>query len=146
MKKLAVSLFIFFLLVGCQGKEEMTTVCRGNDEKNVTVNTIKHIDDRVTSISYQNTLQVDESLVDYITGYLEQYKTSVEHIVGLTYEYSIEGNTIVETTTIDYEIADKEQLANEGIIAIAQSDNESYVGYAITVNQMEASGYECTEE
>lgn len=146
MKNKIILLFIFTLLVGCQGKKEMTTVCKGNDEKSVTVNTIKHIEDRITSVSYQNTLQVDDSLIDYITGYLSQYKTTVAHIEGLSYEYSIEGNTVVETTTIDYETADMEQLADEGFIAVSESGNKAYVGYAITVNQMKASGYECTEE
>ena len=31
-------------------------------------------------------------------------------------------------------------------IAVSESGNKAYVGYAITVNQMKASGYECTEE
>ena len=145
MKKILVILFVVTMLCGCK-KEEKTTVCRGIEENTVIVNTIKYIDDRVTSVSCENTLVVDESLIDYITNYLSQYKTSVEHIEGMTYGFTIEENTVVETTTINYEIADMDQLVSEGFIVLSESGDKAYIGYALTINQMIAAGYECTEE
>ena len=70
MRKLTVLLFIFFVLVGCENKEEKTMVCQGTNGDIQVTNTIKYIGKTVTSVSYQDTMIEDDSLVSYISNYI----------------------------------------------------------------------------
>ena len=148
MKKLVVCLAMLGMLVGCSSepKVEKVNVCKGTSEGNDIVNTIKYVDEKVNSVTYQNTIVVSESLVDYIKDYADNYKETVKDIEGLTYEYTIDGTTIVETTTVDYTVTDLSELAAAGLITTGENETVDYIDYSLTLKYMTDIGLTCTEQ
>ena len=146
MRKLTVLLFIFFLLVGCENKEEKTMVCQGTNGEIQVTNTIKYIGKTVTSVSYQDTMIVDDSLVSYISNYLDGYKETLKGLEGVVFSYEIEGSNVITTTTIDYSVANIDELANAGLMDSIQSEKEKVIDYELTINYMKTLGLTCSEQ
>ena len=146
MRKLTVLLFIFFLLVGCENKEEKTMVCQGTNGDIQVTNTIKYIGKTVTSVSYQDTMIVDDSLVSYISNYLDGYKETLKGLEGVVFSYEIEGSNVITTTTIDYSVANVDELVNAGLMDSIQSEKEKVIDYELTINYMETLGLTCSEK
>lgn len=146
MRKLTVLLFIFFLLVGCENKEEKTMVCQGTNGDIQVTNTIKYIGKTVTSVSYQDTMIVDDSLVSYISNYLDGYKETLKGLEGVVFSYEIEGSNVITTTTIDYSVANIDELANAGLMDSIQSEKEKVIDYELTINYMKTLGLTCSEQ
>ena len=146
MRKLTVLLFIFFLLVGCENKEEKTMVCQGTNGDIQVTNTIKYIGKTVTSVSYQDTMTVDDSLVSYISNYLDGYKETLKGLEGVVFSYEIEGSNVITTTTIDYSVANIDELVNAGLMDSIQSEKEKVIDYELTINYMETLGLTCSEK
>ena len=146
MRKLTVLLFIFFLLVGCENKEEKTMVCQGTNGDIQVTNTIKYIGKTVTSVSYQDTMIVDDSLVSYISNYLDGYKETLKGLEGVVFSYEIEGSNVITTTTIDYSVANIDELVNAGLMDSIQSEKEKVIDYELTINYMETLGLTCSEQ
>ena len=146
MKKLLVLVTSLMLLAGCsEPKVEKVTVCKGTSEGNDIVNTIKYVDEKVNSVTYQNTIVVSESLIDYIKTYADNYKETVKDIEGLTYDYTIEGTTVVETTTVDYTVADLSELAAAGLITTGENETVDYIDFTLTLKYMTDIGLTCEE-
>lgn len=145
MRKLTVLLFIFFLLVGCENKEEKTMVCQGTNGDIQVTNTIKYIGKTVTSVSYQDTMTVDDSLVSYISNYLDGYKETLKGLEGVVFSYEIEGSNVITTTTIDYSVANVDELVNAGLMDSIQSEKEKVIDYELTINYMKTLGLTCSE-
>ena len=145
MRKLTVLLFIFFLLVGCENKEEKTMVCQGTNGDIQVTNTIKYIGKTVTSVSYQDTMTVDDSLVSYISNYLDGFKETLKGLEGVVFSYEIVGSNVITTTTIDYSVANIDELANAGLMDSIQSEKEKVIDYELTINYMETLGLTCSE-
>ena len=145
MRKLTVLLFIFFVLVGCENKEEKTMVCQGTNGDIQVTNTIKYIGKTVTSVSYQDTMIVDDSLVSYISNYLDGYKETLKGLEGVVFSYEIEGSNVITTTTIDYSVANIDELANAGLMDSIQSEKEKVIDYELTINYMKTLGLTCSE-
>ena len=145
MRKLTVLLFIFFLLVGCENKEEKTMVCQGTNGDIQVTNTIKYIGKTVTSVSYQDTMIVDDSLVSYISNYLDGYKETLKGLEGVVFSYEIEGSNVITTTTIDYSVANIDELVNAGLMDSIQSEKEKVIDYELTINYMKTLGLTCSE-
>ena len=146
MRKLTVLLFIFFLLVGCENKEEKTMVCQGTNGDIQVTNTIKYIGKTVTSVSYQDTMIVDDSLVSYISNYLDGYKETLKGLEGVVFSYEIEGSNVITTTTIDYSVANIDELVNAGLMDSIQSEKEKVIDYELTINYMKTLGLTCSEQ
>ena len=146
MRKLTVLLFIFFVLVGCENKEEKTMVCQGTNGDIQVTNTIKYIGKTVTSVSYQDTMIVDDSLVSYISNYLDGYKETLKGLEGVVFSYEIEGSNVITTTTIDYSVANIDELANAGLMDSIQSEKEKVIDYELTINYMKTLGLTCSEQ
>lgn len=146
MRKLTVLLFIFFLLVGCENKEEKTMVCQGTNGDIQVTNTIKYIGKTVTSVSYQDTMIVDDSLVSYISNYLDGYKETLKGLEGVVFSYEIEGSNVITTTTIDYSVANVDKLVNAGLMDSIQSEKEKVIDYELTINYMKTLGLTCSEQ
>ena len=146
MRKLTVLLFIFFLLVGCENKEEKTMVCQGTNGDIQVTNTIKYIGKTVTSVSYQDTMTVDDSLVSYISNYLDGYKETLKGLEGVVFSYEIEGSNVITTTTIDYSVANVDELVNAGLMDSIQSEKEKVIDYELTINYMKTLGLTCSEQ
>ena len=145
MRKLTVLLFIFFLLVGCENKEEKTMVCQGTNGDIQVTNTIKYIGKTVTSVSYQDTMTVDDSLVSYISNYLDGYKETLIGLEGVVFSYDIEGSNVITSTTIDYSVANVDKLVNAGLMDSIQSEKEKVIDYELTINYMKTLGLTCSE-
>ena len=145
MRKLTVLLFIFFLLVGCENKEEKTMVCQGTNGDIQVTNTIKYIGKTVTSVSYQDTMTVDDSLVSYISNYIDGYKETLKGLEGVVFSYEIEGSNVITTTTIDYSVANIDELVNAGLMDSIQSEKEKVIDYELTINYMKTLGLTCSE-
>ena len=145
MRKLTVLLFILFLLVGCENKEEKTMVCQGTNGDIQVTNTIKYIGKTVTSVSYQDTMIVDDSLVSYISNYLDGYKETLKGLEGVVFSYEIEGSNVITTTTIDYSVANVDELVNAGLMDSIQSEKEKVIDYELTINYMKTLGLTCSE-
>ena len=145
MRKLTVLLFIFFVLVGCENKEEKTMVCQGTNGDIQVTNTIKYIGKTVTSVSYQDTMIVDDSLVSYISNYLDGYKETLKGLEGVVFSYEIEGSNVITTTTIDYSVANVDELVNAGLMDSIQSEKEKVIDYELTINYMKTLGLTCSE-
>lgn len=145
MRKLTVLLFIFFLLVGCENKEEKIMVCQGTNGDIQVTNTIKYIGKTVTSVSYQDTMTVDDSLVSYISNYLDGYKETLKGLKGVVFSYEIEGSNVITTTTIDYSVANVDKLVNAGLMDSIQSEKEKVIDYELTINYMKTLGLTCSE-
>lgn len=146
MRKLTVLLFIFFVLVGCENKEEKTMVCQGTNGDIQVTNTIKYIGKTVTSVSYQDTMIVDDSLVSYISNYLDGYKETLKGLEGVVFSYEIEGSNVITTTTIDYSVANIDELVNAGLMDSIQSEKEKVIDYELTINYMKTLGLTCSEQ
>ena len=146
MRKLTVLLFIFFLLVGCENKEEKTMVCQGTNGDIQVTNTIKYIGKTVTSVSYQDTMIVDDSLVSYISNYLDGFKETLKGLEGVVFSYEIVGSNVITTTTIDYSVANIDELANAGLMDSIQSEKEKVIDYELTINYMKTLGLTCSEQ
>ena len=146
MRKLTVLLFIFFVLVGCENKEEKTMVCQGTNGDIQVTNTIKYIGKTVTSVSYQDTMIVDDSLVSYISNYLDGYKETLKGLEGVVFSYEIEGSNVITTTTIDYSVANVDELVNAGLMDSIQSEKEKVIDYELTINYMKTLGLTCSEQ
>ena len=146
MRKLTVLLFIFFLLVGCENKEEKTMVCQGTNGDIQVTNTIKYIGKTVTSVSYQDTMIVDDSLVSYISNYLDGFKETLKGLEGVVFSYEIVGSNVITTTTIDYSVANIDELVNAGLMDSIQSEKEKVIDYELTINYIETLGLTCSEQ
>ena len=146
MRKLTVLLFIFFVLVGCENKEEKTMVCQGTNGDIQVTNTIKYIGKTVTSVSYQDTMIEDDSLVSYISNYLDGYKETLKGLEGVVFSYEIEGSNVITTTTIDYSVANIDELVNAGLMDSIQSEKEKVIDYELTINYMKTLGLTCSEQ
>ena len=146
MRKLTVLLFIFFLLVGCENKEEKTMVCQGTNGDIQVTNTIKYIGKTVTSVSYQDTMIVDDSLVSYISNYLDGFKETLKGLEGVVFSYEIVGSNVITTTTIDYSVANIDELVNAGLMDSIQSEKEKVIDYELTINYMKTLGLTCSEQ
>ena len=146
MRKLTVLLFLFFVLVGCENKEEKTMVCQGTNGDIQVTNTIKYIGKTVTSVSYQDTMIVDDSLVSYISNYLDGYKETLKGLEGVVFSYEIEGSNVITTTTIDYSVANIDELVNAGLMDSIQSEKEKVIDYELTINYMKTLGLTCSEQ
>ena len=146
MRKLTVLLFIFFLLVGCENKEEKTMVCQGTNGDIQVTNTIKYIGKTVTSVSYQDTMIVDDSLVSYISNYLDGFKETLKGLEGVVFSYEIVGSNVITTTTIDYSVANVDELVNAGLMDSIQSEKEKVIDYELTINYMKTLGLTCSEQ
>lgn len=147
MKKILPLLSIMVLLLtGCQGSEPKITVCEGISNGVNVVNTIKYEGKKVNSIIYENSITVDETLIDTVKDAAQTYEASVQGVKGLTYSYKIEGNMLTETTTIDYDLADMEQLASMGMIDASEEGKINFVDYELTINNMTSMNLTCTEQ
>ena len=146
MRKLTVLLFIFFVLVGCENKEEKTMVCQGTNGDIQVTNTIKYIGKTVTSVSYQDTMIEDDSLVSYISNYLDGYKETLKGLEGVVFSYEIEGSNVITTTTIDYSVANIDELVNAGLMDSIQSEKEKVIDYELTINYMKTLRLTCSEQ
>lgn len=147
MKKLLALVAALCMLTACGGgSSEKTTVCSGTTSGGDVVNTIKYVDEKVNSITYQNTMEIDESLIDYVKEYADSYKETVEQISGISYTYTIDGTTVVETTTIDYTVADMDELISNGMIDAGENETVDYIDYELTLDNMTSIGLTCTEQ
>lgn len=145
MKKV-LGLLVVLILTGCGGDGPKVTVCKGTSEGVNVVNTIEYEGDKVNSITYENSVTVDESLVDIIKESCEQYQTAYGNITGLTYNYEINGGTVKEKTIIDYGVADLNELAQIGLVSVSEENKVIYIGYELTLDNMTELGLTCTEE
>ncbi len=149
MKKLFITVLALVMLVGCGGGEEnpeKTTVCSGVTQGIEVVNTVKYENDTVNSITYQNVLEVDESLVEALKEAAQAIETSYAAVKGIKYEYKIEGTTFTESTTVNYAEADMSELVEVGMIEKGENGLPTYIDYELTIDNMASLGLTCTEQ
>lgn len=144
MKKILTVLLIVLTLVGC-GSKPKTTVCTAELEGILVENTIVSTDKNVDSVVYKTTISVDEMLVPYLSTAAEDYAKNFVGITGVSYEYTVEGNTLVEITKIDYKTVNYEDLVKLGLLELEEGTVPTpfVMLYEDMVKQMEASGATC---
>ena len=144
MKKLII-LAILCLLVGCS-QTPKTTICTLEYENIDVVNTIVSTNHKVNTVTYQNTVSVEESLLPYMEQTVEEYASTLSGITGITYTYEFDNLTLIETVVIDYENADKSELYNLGFVEMVDGEIPNFVDYDLTLEQMKALGCACEEK
>ena len=88
---------------------------------------------------------VDDSLVSYISNYLDGYKETLKGLEGVVFSYEIVGSNVITTTTIDYSVANVDELVNAGLMDSIQSEKEKVIDYELTINYMKTLGLTCSE-
>jgi len=147
MKKLLALGLVLTMLCGCTQKEEpKVTVCSGTSEGVEVVNTIKYEGDKVNSITYQNTTTFNESLYDYVENAAKQHEQAYSNITGITYAYTMTETTVIETITVDYNVADLGELVSLGIVDMGEQETVDYINYDLTIQSMSDLGLTCTEQ
>ena len=144
MKKLII-LSILCLLMGCS-QTPKTTICTIEYENINVVNTIVSTNHKVNTVTYQNTVTVEESLLPYMQQTMEEYASTLSGITGITYSYVVDNLTLVETVVIDYESADKAKLYDLGYVDMVDGEIPNFVDYDLTLEQMKALGCACEEK
>lgn len=146
MKKLLIGACIC-LLAGCSGGKEMTTkVCTGNIGGIEIETTWKASGDKIVQQSTIN--RTDLSLIgvtaEELKNILETEKSPYEDIKGITYSYDFEGEVIVETTEIDYEVVDMSVLEEMGIVDFGGQDAAvKFISLEESIKAIEAMGLTC---
>ena len=146
MKKLIMALSVF-MLAGCSGGgETTTTVCTGNISGIEIETTFEANGDQVsTQVSINRTdlsaLGVTE---EDLQPTLDLMGETYEGIAGLSYDYKFEGETLVETITVDYNEADMDVLEENGIVDFGSQDAAiKYISLEDSIEAMEAMGMTC---
>ena len=144
MKKLLTLLFVLVVLVGC-GSKTKTTICTAELEGVEIENTIVSTEDYVDSIVYKTTISVDDMLVPYLATAAEDYAKNFVGLSGVSYEYTVEGNVLVELTKIDYKTVNYEDLVRLGLLELEEGvvPTPFVVEYKDLKAEMEASGCTC---
>lgn len=143
MKKLLVMLMAATVLCGCSGSAKVEkAVYEGEVNGAKLRNEIEYSDDKVlkqTTVSEIN--YADLGLTkEVIEQTVEPFKTKYK-IDGVNYSAEITEEKLVETTTIDYEKADFDELKSAQLITSTKEDGKiMYISYEQTVKNLESAG------
>ena len=157
MKKLSIILLAALLLclAGCNKEntnaddnatKTKTTVCTYFFDGVDVENTIISTGEKVESISYQNTMVIEDARsLEMLKELLVDYKKLYDGKTGLTYEYTVEGNKVVEITTINYNTVNYEDLVEFDLIELEEGEIPTplYVLYDDMIQQMQGLGCKC---
>ena len=144
MKKLLTILLVLLVVAGC-GSKTKKTICTAELEGVAIENTILSTDEYVDSIVYKTTISVDDMLVPYLETAAEEYGKNFVGLTGVKYEYTVEGNILVELTTIDYKTVDYQDLIRLGLLELEEGvvPTPFAVKYTELKAELEASGCTC---
>ena len=106
---------------------------------NVTLLTILYI-------KYVNSITVDETLLPYLQVAAEDYVKKMSGIDGLSYNWSVDGGTLTETTDIDYTKVDFNALVNLGLLEKVDGEVPTYIDLESSINNMKELGCTCSEK
>ena len=146
MKKILLVLLLLLVLVGCGNKTKtQTTICTAELEGILVENTLVSTGDNVDSVVYKTTISVDDMLAPYLASAAEEYGKNFVGLTGVSYEYTVEGNTLVEITKIDYSTVDYQDLVRLGLLELEEGviPTPFVMPYKDMKSQMEASGCTC---
>ena len=149
MKKLFTLLLIVFMVFGltaCGGKKTTTTVCTMNYEGVNVENTIIAQGNKVQSLKYVNSITVDETLLPYLQVAAEDFVKKMSGVDGLSYNWSVDGGTLTETTDIDYTKVDFNALVNLGLLEKVDGEVPTYIDLESSINNMKELGCTCSEK
>ena len=145
MKKVVVTLFAAVMfLFGCSGGKETITKCSLTSSINVE-QTITSKGDKVLKqeldqkFQWKTRFASEEQLQKTLDEFKQKYA-----IDGVTYETSIDGDTLNEKITVDFEKADFEKLQEVGLLA-KSSQKITSISLEQTVTSLEKAGATCSK-
>lgn len=144
----AVLFIVIFAIVLINGDERKlkTTVCTMNYEGVNIENTLISKGNKVQSVKYVNSITVDETLLPYLQVAAEDFVKKMSGVDGLSYNWSVDGGTLTETTDIDYTKVDFNALVNLGLLEKVDGEVPTYIDLESSINNMKELGCTCTEK
>lgn len=143
MKKMMIAVLMMFTLCACGSKSEPITETYELVEDAMTVtNTITFEDDKVLKQQIVSVMDLEAVgiTVEAITPTIDSFKEKY-NVEGVEYNPVFDGNTLTETTTIDYEKADMDELKAAELITIPAGAKANYISYKVTVEGFEKMGF-----
>lgn len=139
---------LFLFVVFNQGNvtKSKTTVCTMNYEGVNVENTIIAQGNKVQSLKYVNSITVDETLLPYLQVAAEDFVKKMSGVEGLSYDWSVDGGTLTETTDIDYTKVDFNALVNLGLLEKVDGEVPTYIDLESSINNMKELGCTCSEK
>ena len=144
MKKILIIALLLIALVGCEDKEKIT-VCTTNYDGIEIENVIQSKGEQVTTVIYQTTITVEDTLAPYLTATAEEYAKNFVGVGGITYEYDVNKNTLKEVTTVEYLKVNYEDLVKLGLLELEDGviPTPLYIEYEDILANMKSLGCEC---
>ncbi|MDF9825055.1 uncharacterized lipoprotein YehR (DUF1307 family) [Breznakia sp. PF5-3] len=145
--KVLMASILFVSLVGCSGSSGKTLTCTMKDSNNKVE--LKYDDDVLKSITAtQETDLSTYGMSDEETEKLaKEFAESLAEIKGYTYTYKVKDGKLSETTTLDYEKADFDELIKNNFLTEddlkKDDDKKQYISFKTMKESIESSGYTC---
>lgn len=145
MKKTVIiitALLLVLSLTGC-GKKTVV-VCTMDQDHMVSANTLEANGDKVTKLSYDNTVYLSKVGMDQaamqaeVDNIYEAYTTTK----GVSYSYDFSDDVFHETMTIDLTQTKMADLKQLGIMENSD-EKASSISLKMTLANMESAGYTC---
>lgn len=149
MKKLFVVMMVLmmaFSLTACGGEEKVEDtkmVCTTTTNGVEVMNEIVANGNKVKTVSYNNTLEVDDSMAEMLESAAQAYVEKYNAVKGVEYTFEIKDGKFVEKTFIDFTTADMSALCDAGLLEKVDGQVPDYIDLEKTLEGMKASGCEC---
>ena len=143
IKKILILLCICFS-TACQKSENTTVVCNGYYYNQDMVITLEAVDDQIQSqtvtliFDFEKSGRSEEEIIKQ-----KETQTESERPDGVTYDYSIENGSIIETVVVDFEKLDLSLIDENSSMSVTLSEDRSYASLEETLNTYRLHGKNC---
>lgn len=140
-----IAIFTLFLLGACgQQSVQKSYLQKINQDGKVDIRvTFEHKGDKTISNQTINTIYYKEAGVakNQLKEIVDKYEEDNKDVKGFTHSAEFNDKYMVETTTLNYEKANLDQLIEKNLLTTRQDKKVDYVSYKSTVDMLKQSGF-----
>lgn len=142
--KKIISLLCLFFFTACSKEKNTTIVCNGyyyNQEMTIT---FEAIDDKIQTqtvtltFDFEKYGRSEEEIIKQKEAQIENERPD-----GITYDYSIDNGSVIETIFVDFEKLDLNLIDEQSSMSVSLSKDHSYVSLEETMNTYKLHGKNC---
>lgn len=140
-----LALVTVFILAAC-GQSKQTAYYQAIDQNQKTDSriTIQYQGDKLLQNETVNTVYYNEAMgisKEALQQQLKDYSENLQDIKGFSHKAEFKDDHVVETTVLNYEEADMEELQKNQLVQVPSGQKADYISYKSTVDSFKQTGY-----